>query len=1177
MRDRPTFWDGDERIQWGCVLMQQLGEESLDYLTVVLSGLRSVERSAQGAPHAKEIETARTILADLRTRRAVQAAVFDFDVSEAANRSFEIDAATLHFRQLAAYDPNVTRARQILMGGLATKIHTRQFADTSKHLEVRLAADRRVRLRLNGLHFPPPEQHNLTRRPVGPITVRWGDLRDLADELEKADHDARRRTGRWRMPVDNAILYRTGGAGLQEDQSLTLDGLVHLIGLPGAGKTTLITLLCILLARRGLRVAVFFTAIQVAREYLETLRRYLNRDGKRVALLMGHSAETHRRHANQLAELIATQGEGGFGRWREGADLLAQSCALPAFADDWPTDAEWALGEAPCESLYEPGTKGSRLCPAWSLCGRVKNQRELVGANIWLGHILSADTVVPAHTSTEQLQYFELAARTFDLIIVDEADDTQKVLDGRGALPLTLTGDDGSVHITLQQTAGVLAANRARVSDLKLRYIQYANEFERHTLRFLAEVRRLQREAKALANAYADKLLTTSFLLREAEEVAGRRGAFDARSHSALLDLWDSAMYGAYFERDSEGTWRKAKRLAPVLGLQVEEGEAAWRQLNRSFRRYLALDHAAAAEQPIADGIDVLATVIGARNPAVLALHVRLLVAAGFTIASYQRLAKFARALIQLGELDSDDRFFAKASPELRALVPRNILGTFSSIRYRVANETGGLEIDYLVVDSTPRLLLHRLHELGDANVLLASATSWLDPSSEYHVDLTPKYVLSPRTPQIGKMRLAFLPKLDPVRKEPLRFSGGGYEREANLRAIVEQLAQRGPAGSSDLERTVLSSRTALGRRRKASLVVNSYEQVELVVEQLCAVNPDLGERTRGVLREPPTRPLLGQYVLRGQVESLGPDPEVDVLVFPLGALGRGVNIVFDGDDEDNGRAAIGSVFFLTRPHPAAGDLGLLLSLLARETQRLDAEDLSTLRLTEVSRLYDQRRYDVFRRVARLLARPMIASQLDDETLEAFAANLLVAVLQTIGRGMRRGMSVEVYFVDAAWAPESAAGRADTKRSSVLVGMREVLLRCLNASERVEQEVYRAVYGPFEEGFREIDGLFIAPISTTDTDDEIWPSTATLEDAMDGFDPDPQAAPGREEFEVDLVDELLVTALDEAEPTGEDDETAVAAAWAEYEDEHAHPWHAAHAEPAVDRQESVAAEAQEAH
>src|SRR5206468_11894915 len=137
---------------------------------------------------------------------------------------------------------------------------------------------------------------------------------------------------------------------------------------------------------------------------------------------------------------------------------------------------------------------------------------------------------------------------------------------------------------------------------------------------------------------------------------------------------------------------------------------------------------------------------------------------------------------------------------------------------------------------------------------------------------------------------------------------------------------------------------------------------VRLVLDEIHAVNGSLGERTRGVVRELPQDATRLRYVLRGQTESLGPDPGVDVVVFPLGALGRGTNVVFDTDDADKGRAAIGSVFFLTRPHPAAGDLNLMISLLAQATESLDRTDLSSMPLAAVADVVDQRRYDGYRR-----------------------------------------------------------------------------------------------------------------------------------------------------------------------------------------------------------------------
>ena len=158
--------------------------------------------------------------------------------------------------------------------------------------------------------------------------------------------------------------------------------------------------------------------------------------------------------------------------------------------------------------------------------------------------------------------------------------------------------------------------------------------------------------------------------------------------------------------------------------------------------------------------------------------------------------------------------------------------------------------------------------------------------------------------------------------------------------------------------------------------------------------------------------------------------------------------------------------------------------------------------LSEVRALFDQRRYAVFRQIARLLARPMSASQLDDETLPVFAANVLVGVLQTIVRGMRMRMPVEVYFVDAAWAPYSAEGQPDTKRSSMLVAMRDVLAVCLSTRDPDQHDIYEKLYRDFAKAFREIDGVIFPGGAIDKNIEDFSPSTAGLEDAMDGWEPE---------------------------------------------------------------------------
>lgn len=340
-----------------------------------------------------------------------------------------------------------------------------------------------------------------------------------------------------------------------------------------------------------------------------------------------------------------------------------------------------------------------------------------------------------------------------------------------------------------------------------------------------------------------------------------------------------------------------------------------------------------------------------------------------------------------------------------------------------------------------------------------------------------------------------------------MRFSGANRDQTENLRKMVTYLASPTVTGGlSPLELTLAADnlRTSLGKRRMVALVVNSYEQVELVVDEIYAQNPELGLRTRGLARQLPSGKHRDRYVLRGQVEELGESSDIDLLVFPMASLGRGVNIVFKSNDDDQGKAAIGALYFLTRPHPAAGDLSLLISTLARHTEQLDSLNFSGKTLSEVQEAFNIRRFQTYSRADTMLSRPMSASQLDAVSLDAFAANLLVPLLQTIGRGTRKNSPVDVYFVDAAWAPRSAEHQEEEEKSSLLVIMQKILEECLNHPDTQKRDLYKRLYGPFGDGFKDIDGL-IPPTKKRPQDgmddDLLTASAYGLEGAMDGYDP----------------------------------------------------------------------------
>lgn len=1105
----PPDWRRQLRIQWSCVLLELLGERSLELLPHLLSGSKAFETSYQATGYAQAIAQNRRHTGPLPTRRAVQKAVRDlytFAREAGVTPAYRIDEASLLFTREEGKDDEIERARAVLLSPLAHTKPVRKLAQTEDDLVVRLREDNspvNIPLRLAGLTPPPPAQHNLHRTPARELTVSLAALRTMAEAMDAQDEAAQRfPREEWGKRLQDIIVDAWGKGQLRRTEELDLTGLRHLIGLPGSGKTTLITLLCAHLAAAGLRVAVFFTSIETARDYLERLRNYQVQAG----LLVGRGPATHARHADRLAQLIAAQGHDGFADTRAGADLLAQTCPLPAFAVDETTAwREWRPTETPCEKFYLPDSLSkdnpqALLCPLWSQCGRVKNQRELVTAPVWLGHVRSADTQVPAHTSTDKLQYFELLAEHFDLLIFDEADESQRLLDDLGALTLELGGTHESIHMQAQRVTGMALTGGVaslRERELLLPHVYAANTFERHLIRFYDTVSRLNKEE--LGKQLEQQLLTTNYLIRFALERVPVASTLSSDYRAGLYDFWDSAVYAAFY-----GDARPEQRVADWqrrLGFKTEKkARKRWEVLVAALATYL---HALYHDENVQAATDALSAQLNDLLHVPPAYHslvapvAQLLVEVGFAVASYQKLARIAQSLSQFGLLP-DSLVGGQISEALRLLVPVNLLGPFSAVRFRYG-QTGrragqrfpNVVIDYLLLDATPRLLLHRLHGPGRAHVLLASATSWLPDSPAYHLGVAPSYVLRSARPAPVQIQLRCQPIAHPERPHDyLRFSGAAGAQFENLAHMVASLARADATGTSALERDALFSSGPRKRRRLAALIVNSYEQVQLVMQALVEANKDLAKHARGIVRTRPTDGLPAkQYLLKGQVELLGQlvDNEgVQVVVFPFTALGRGINIVFNDaeniHDPDNRTAAIGTVYFLTRPHPTAGDVSLLLSTIAQHTEHFDLTDFATSSLATIAEAFTEQRHLLYKKAMSLLARPLSAHRLPKEFIRPFAANLLIPILQTIGRAIRGGSPANVYFVDAAWAPHSAEwnednprSQADDNRSSVLVTMQELFADYLSKDCPPEwfPPVLAALYAPFAQAFAfdSIEGL----------------------------------------------------------------------------------------------------------
>ena len=186
-----------------------------------------------------------------------------------------------------------------------------------------------------------------------------------------------------------------------------------------------------------------------------------------------------------------------------------------------------------------------------------------------------------------------------------------------------------------------------------------------------------------------------------------------------------------------------------------------------------------------------------------------------------------------------------------------------------------------------------------------------------------------------------------------------------------------------------------------------------------------------------------------------------------MNAIGRGVNIVYKQGPRTD-KAMIGSLYFLTRPHPRQDDLGLIQGLVARRSEEFDTQIFADT-TSALSALSLERKAAVEEAKA-MLRMPLIASRMGSYA-KPFVADQMIIILQTIGRAMRGDCPAFVYFVDAAWAPNSAAGNKDTDKTSMLCMMQTILQECLNHPDPTLRECYSNLYTSFARPLSQILNL----------------------------------------------------------------------------------------------------------
>ncbi len=943
---------------------------------------------------------------------------------------------------------------------------------------------------ISALGFLPPEPpfYEINRVGHAPGFVPWADLIEIARQFDDID----RRAGRG-APGDStwidrlhdvsgnpiALLMQCTETGLTPAAGISLTGLKHLVGLPGSGKTTLLYLLAGYLCAKQFSGCFLFPSIEVATGFIETLERY----DIEVGLLSGQGESSRTRHVLNFATALASRNQ-GFGTTRSVAPFFATNCALAGFASD--EESDFPHGEPPCARVLQREAPKKRArphrCALSSVCGYQHSERTLIHTRLWAGHVLSMDRNVSRLFSEVDVRHFEFIARTFDVLIVDECDGAQMSLDVRGTPIMKLVGDSESLWNTLirdihQPAAG--GRNAFVAGETLPTLLEMTGRFGRATERLVGRITHFPPRFRA---DNANVLLTSLSIIADMFH-RDSRGA-DAQRHyeqrQALERVWDAAVKRVAFRHDlthdeDEGEIdldRTVLDASTLLGVSPESVRQFHDRLLLAIERW-ERDGNDAAVKELASTLRSMPNLSSPLDDETFFAYSGLLVAVSLVVLQHFGLAPHLRLMNSEG-LVSDRVFESRPSKDQMAILPESLIGRLSGVRYTMSEE-GNVDVSHVSFAGTPRLLPERMIRLGEEAagggmaVLMTSATSMLEQSPSFHVRAGPHYVL--KRPNAGEgwkhSRYAFYPKADPQNKnQPMRFSGAKFsQRDAILKSIADQLLQHGAL--SDVSTAIHENDVREGVVRKAAFIVNSYDQCELLFFHIQANHPSWRGRVRYLTRATIHGGLNDYAVTAAEVEQLGADPSWDLLIFPMNAIGRGVNIVFQYGPRIN-KAMIGSLFFLTRPHPRGDSLQLIQGLVGRASEAFDQRVFPSTQ-EALMQFGAQRRAAVH--MAEYLLRMPLVSQSLGEYAEPFVADQMIMILQTIGRAMRGDCPAFVYFVDAAWAPNSARGEADSARTSMLVMMQAILTQCMNHPEPAKRECYRNLYQSFFEPLHAIVNL----------------------------------------------------------------------------------------------------------
>jgi hypothetical protein len=933
----------------------------------------------------------------------------------------------------------------------------------------------------------PLEGHpvkSLAPRERRPLTIAHQELQEAARLLDEKE-DKPNWVERAQKYVRHAVINPDSSLGAVNTHPLELNGMTHLVGMVGSGKSTLMSLLAAhAVLKTNWRITLVVGDTMTALSLADNFNRLLMEDkDKPVAVaLLGRT--TRDRHLNQLYKARDFHPNHTGLRW------LSTVCPLQGYVkpDEFPIPVP--VGREPCESLLEPETASKKYrtrfcCPLFHACPAQQVYGDMPDAQIWIttpGALGAAS--VPNQVDDRHIKLGDLIYEQSDIVIFDEVDMIQEWFDNLLAPEIKLFDS---------HTGGVL-------DNLD---INVAETWRDNRVRPGADRRWRKAERHAVDAG--------SSILSQLEQIQ-------------LLPQWIQRNYFSALSL----FFKLSRRLQglPDYGQQdddpvkVENAEQLF-EIFKSFTAddFLRLSTAANRESSPVDRLvnisqQLIASGDSLQNPAILADCAAWIEecvpdwAATAVILQQQQQAweeRQQKSRRPPGEPRSDDLLTLAQRLEFAlhvAVLDRNMRVVFYGWEQHEATDTPqpnyraprhltrmlpipptgklfgsyfsqdmladadrpigqerpfkGSRLSMFGYNNIGRWYVRHFHELRAVvegkpgpHVLAMSGTSWLPHSSRWHFEeygALPQGILKPAqdiTMAIEQSRFTFLPQYEADEAGNLRplYISGHLDKSGQIRKLIQRLMGVG-TGRNHLQETLneLAAKAddLWQDRARLLLLVNSYAQAEVAAREIRRYASELRDQVYALVRSSDESEedelLVPTSLQRLNIEQFK-ETGGKILVAPLQAIGRGYNIL-----NDAGKAAFGTVYFLTRPMPHPYDTQAIV-------RELNFKTLAWCQDEEFPAWHAGTLYEkglAVRQAAsqqwRQIEQRSTYRQLSEEERLNLAATTAGIIIQACGRLLRGGVPFYGFFVDAAWAPGFAHKRElATPKTSLLAAVIRVL------------------------------------------------------------------------------------------------------------------------------------------